>query len=173
MGRKARASRATGRRSDEPQISSQARQGQAAQDGGRLLELVLAGQHGAVEAILSRRVDPNFADANGWTAFFHASQRGQLAMVKTLLKKKANARLFLQIYWCKSLPTFPRRTNTNGLLTFCLVGGPMQCTSMCILYFSLRPIMPHNKTLQKCGLTCSSAISFTRPGSERKTTPCT
>jgi len=91
MGRKARASRATGRRPDEPQISSQARQGQAAQDGGRLLELVLAGQHGAVEAILGRGVDPNFADANGWTALFHASQRGQLAMVKTLLKNKANA----------------------------------------------------------------------------------
>ena len=91
MGRKARASRATGRRPDEPQISSQARQGQADQDGGRLLELVLAGQHGAVEAILGRGVDPNFADNQGWPALFHASQRGQLAMVKTLLKRKANA----------------------------------------------------------------------------------
>ena len=56
-----------------------------------MLELVLAGQHGAVEAILSRGVDPNFADANGWTVLFHACQRGQVAMVKTLLKRKANA----------------------------------------------------------------------------------
>ena len=44
-----------------------------------------------VEAILSRGVDPNFADANGWTVLFHACQRGQVAMVKTLLKRKANA----------------------------------------------------------------------------------
>ena len=90
MGRKARQLRPR-KGADEPIIESKKRDDQKAMDGARLLQLVLAGQTAAVEAMLQRKVDANSTDERGWPPLFHASQRGQPSMVKLLLAHKALA----------------------------------------------------------------------------------